>query len=96
MVVAAVYSVLSSTALQCVVLSYNTVDESDVTYGEYEYPRTGSKAPFLSVKVGGLSPPTFESGGAQAPPAPPISPPLIMYIHVRTFIYSTRSAGNTD
>ena len=39
-------------------------------------PRTGSRAPFLSVKVGGLSPPTFESGGAQAPPAPPISPPL--------------------
>ena len=29
--------------------------------------------------LGGLSPPTFKSGGAQAPPAPPISPPLIMY-----------------
>ena len=68
MVVATVYSVLSSTALQCLVLSYNTVDVSDVTYGEYEYPRTGSRAPFLSVKVGGLSPPTFESGGAWLPP----------------------------
>ena len=43
-------------------------------------PRTssiGGGAPFLSVKVGGLSPPAFESGGAQAPPAPPISPPLL-------------------
>ena len=27
-------------------------------------------------KVGGHCPPTFESGGAQAPPAPPSSPPL--------------------
>ena len=38
-------------------------------------PRTssiGGGAPFLSVKVGGLSPPAFETGGA----APPISPPL--------------------
>ena len=26
--------------------------------------------------LGGLSPPAFKSGGAQAPPAPPISPPL--------------------
>ena len=26
--------------------------------------------------LGGLSPPTFKRGGAQAPPAPPISPPL--------------------
>ena len=26
--------------------------------------------------MGGLSPSTFKSGGASAPPAPPISPPL--------------------
>ena len=50
-------------------------------------PRTGSTgggAPFLSAKVGGGQPPAFESGGAQAPPAPPISPPLqkILYTAV--------------
>ena len=28
----------------------------------------------------GLSPPTFQSGGARAPPAPPISPPMPMYM----------------
>ena len=39
----------------------------------------GGGAPFLSVKVGGLSPPDFESGGAQAPPTPPISPPLTLF-----------------
>ena len=53
-------------------------------------PRTGSRAPFLSVKVGGLSPPTFESGGAQAPPAPPISPPLV-YIPIS----DTNGGGTT-
>ena len=44
-------------------------------------PRTGSTgggAPFLSVKVGGLSPPAFESEGAQAPSCPPyISAPVL-------------------
>ena len=32
-------------------------------------------------KMGGLSPPCFQSGGAEAPPAPPISPPLIIHEH---------------
>ena len=30
-------------------------------------------------KVGGQCPPTFQSGGATAPPAPPMSPPLGSY-----------------
>ena len=62
--------------------SYNTVDVSHVTYGEYEYTAgsTGGGALFLSVKVGGLSPPAFESEGAQAPPAPPyISAPVLLF-----------------
>ena len=29
----------------------------------------------------GLSPPIFQGGGARAPPAPPISPPMERHLH---------------
>ena len=35
----------------------------------------------------GLSPPTFQSGGARAPPAPPISPPMINIIIITPLQY---------
>ena len=47
-------------------------EQGDIALGSARY-RPG-------LLLGGLSPPAFKSGGAQAPPAPPISPPLLTHM----------------
>ena len=60
---------------------------------------------YCSLKLGGRCPPNAQVGGAAAPPAPPVEPPLLTklhtYFHHIQFLFSfseitVKIRGNTD